>query len=233
MPRFADLVQEVTALPNYTILEASLYLQIAPTTLKSWLFGRYYPTRAGKVKWPVLIPPAQKHPITLLSFVNIVEAHVLHAIRHKHNIALPKVRRALRFVGERLRVPHPLVNQRFKTDGVDLFIEHLADLVVASEDGQVGLREVFEAHLSRIEYDQNQIARRLYLFTRPHHEAEQPRYIVMDPMVSFGRPSIDGVPTSAIYDRYLAGDDPDCLARDYRRDLAAIHEAIRCESRAR
>jgi uncharacterized protein (DUF433 family) len=167
----------------------------------------------------------------LLSFLNVVEAHVLHAIRDKHKVKLPKVRRALRYVESRLGVKHPLVNQQFKTDGVDLFIEHLGDVIIASEGGQVGLREAFAAHLNRVEYDENKIARRLFIFTRKQHSVDQPRYIVMDPMVSFGRPIINGsgVATSAIYERFLAGDEPDHLAKDYRRQLAEIHEAIRCE----
>jgi uncharacterized protein (DUF433 family) len=70
-------------------------------------------------------------------------------------------------------------------------------------------------------------------FTRaPGHTDEQPRFIVIDPRASFGRPRIDGtgIPTTAIYERYLAGDSPEHLAKDYERDLAEIHEAIRCES---
>jgi uncharacterized protein (DUF433 family) len=123
-----------------------------------------------------------------------------------------------------------------ETDGIDLFIHHLGDIVVASEGGLIILRELhqwFQAHLSRIEYDENKIALRLFPFTRASgHTDEQPRFIVIDPRVSFGRPIIDGtgIPTTAIYERYLAGDSPEHLAKDYERDLAEIHEAIRCES---
>lgn len=236
MPIFSDPHLEIRALPNYTVLEAAHYLSISPSTLASWVAGRSYPTRTGRRHFRALIPPAQRRPTLLLSFVNLVEAHVLHAIRHHHNVKLPKVRRALRFVEEKMNIPHPLVNQQFQTDGVDLFIDFLGgDMVIASEDGQKAFREAFEAHLSRVQYDENKIAQRLFLFTRPGHEIDQPRYVVMDPMISFGRPVINGsgVPTSAIYERYIAGDDPEHLAMDYRRELPEIHEAIRCESRGK
>jgi len=109
-------------------------------------------------------------------------------------------------------------------------------MVVASEGGRVVFRELhewFQIHLSRIQYDEEKIALRLFPFTRAGHTNEQPRLIVIDPRVSFGRPTIDGsgIPTAAIYERYLAGDSPEHLAKDYERDLAEIHEAIRCESR--
>lgn len=235
MPVFTDPHAEIRTLPNYTILEASHYLGISSSTLASWVVGRSYPTQAGPRRFKAVIPPAQRRPV-LLSFVNIVEAHVLHAIRHHHQVKLPKVRRALQYVQDKLRIRHPLVNQQFKTDGVDLFIDYLgADLVNVSEGGQKAFREAFEAHLSRVVYDETKIARRLFLFTSAGHGEDQPRYIVVDPTISFGRPIIDGsgVPTSAVYDRYMAGDEPEHLARDYRRTLPEIYEAIRCESRGK
>lgn len=236
MPVFSDPHAEIRALPNYTIPEASHYLDISSSTLTSWVVGRSYPTQTGPRRFNPVVAPAQRRPTVLLSFMNIVEAHVLHAIRHHHNVKLPNVRRALRYVQEKLGVPHPLINQQFRTDGVDLFIDSLGEeLVNASEGGQKAFREAFEAHLSRVVYDERKIARRLFLFTRAGHAEDQPRYIVVDPMVSFGRPIIDGsgVPTSAVYERYMAGDDPENLAQDYRRTLPEIYEAIRCESRGK
>jgi len=234
MPVFSDPHAEIRGLPNYTIPEAAHYLDISASTLASWVVGRSYPTQSGPRRFRPVISPAQRRPI-LLSFINIVEAHVLHAIRHQHNVKLPNVRRALQYVEEKLRTSRPLVNQQFRTDGVDLFIDSLGELVNASEGGQRAFREAFEAHLSRVVYDKTKIARRLFLFTRAGHVQDQPRYIVVDPTISFGRPIIDGsgVPTSAVYERYMAGDEPENLALDYRRTLPEIYEAIRCESRGK
>jgi uncharacterized protein (DUF433 family) len=54
----------------------------------------------------------------------------------------------------------------------------------------------------------------------------------MIPTVSFGRPVIagTGIPVSAIYERYRAGDSVVELARDFRLEASAIEEAIRCEA---
>ena len=230
--RFKDFdANDIRALPNYTVLEASHYLRIPPSTIKSWVTGRDYQVQAGQRRFHRLIRPAQEEPVRLLSFVNLVEAHVLHSIRHIHQVRLRKVRFALDYVERQFGDRHPLATQQFQTDGVDLFIEKLGNLIIASAGGQVALREAFEAHLKRVEHDVHGIAARLFPFTRPSH-ADQPKIIVIDPRVSFGRPIIagSGIPTSAIVERYHAGESTDHLAKDYRRSPEEIEEAVRCET---
>lgn len=223
--------QDYRTIPNYTILEASHYLHVSSSTLKSWVLGRDYQVNAGHRRFSRLIEPAQSRPTLLLSFLNLVEAHVLHAIRHQHGVKLRKVRSALNWVERKLDVEHPLATQEFKTDGIELFIEQLGDLVVASQDGQIALREAFENHLQRIEHDAGGLAERLFPFTRPSH-ADQPRLIVIDPRISFGRPIIStaGIPTAAIIERHNAGESVSHLAHDYRCTSDEIEEAIRCET---
>lgn len=222
---------EVRALPNYTILEASHYLRVPPSTLKSWIRGRDYHVQLGLERFQGLIKPAQREPTILLSFVNLVEVHVLHAIRHVHGVKLRKVRSALGYVMRQFDSQHPLATEQFQTDGIDLFIEKLGNLIVASHEGQIALRSEFESHLKRIEHDTEGIAARLFPFTRPSH-VDQPKIIVIDPRISFGRPVISGsgVPTSIILERYLAGESMNHLAEDYRRSLPEIEEAVRCET---
>lgn len=223
---------DIRALPNYTVLEASHYLRISPSTLNSWVTGRDYPVQGGqRRRFHRLIRPAQEEPVRLLSFINLVEAHVLHSIRHIHQVKLRKVRFALGYVEREFGDRHPLATQQFQTDGIDLFIEKLGNLIIASAGGQVALREAFEAHLRRIEHDVYGIAARLFPFTRPSH-ADQPKIIVIDPRISFGRPIIagSGIPTSAIVERYHAGESAEHLAKDYRRSPEEIEEAVRCET---
>jgi uncharacterized protein (DUF433 family) len=60
---------------------------------------------------------------------------------------------------------------------------------------------------------------------------EQPRWVVIDPYVSYGRPVLagTGIPTAAIAERYKAGESIDDLVTDYGRERPEIEEAIRCE----
>lgn len=82
---------EVRDLPNYSLPEVAKYLQLSTGTLRYWVYGRYYPTRQGKQYFTPLIelPPNSKKQ---LSFTNLIEAHVLSAIRRLHQVPLAKVR---------------------------------------------------------------------------------------------------------------------------------------------
>jgi uncharacterized protein (DUF433 family) len=166
----------------------------------------------------------------LLSFTNLVEIHVLRAIRKLHKIQLDKVRSALDFIDEEFKVSHPLAHELFRTNGVDLFIERYGSLVNASERGQTELKDSFNAHLERIELDDKGLAIKIYPFTRSREE-DSPRAVVIDPRIAFGRLVIvdTGIATSVVAERYQAGDSILDLAYDYDCDSLMIEEAIRCE----
>jgi uncharacterized protein (DUF433 family) len=137
----------------------------------------------------------------------------------------------MNYVSRRFGWKRPLIEQRFRTDGVGLFIEHYGRLIEASADGQQVLRQVVEAHLERLEWENMTVAR-LYPFTRAR-DIHSPRSIVIDPRYSFGRPVLakSHISTEVIFDRYSAGESHDELAEDYGCEKLDIEEAIRCESR--
>src|SRR5580693_7035309 len=138
--------------PAYSAAEAAHYLRMPEETLRSWVAGRLYPA-AGQLKRsrPLihLDDPKKKY----LSFINLVEAHVLAAIRRRHGIKLPKVRNAFDYVRRQFRVERPLVDQAFQTDGLDLFVERYSELINASLEGQSAMKEIIGVYLKRIERD--------------------------------------------------------------------------------
>jgi uncharacterized protein (DUF433 family) len=166
-----------------------------------------------------------------LSFDNLVEAHVLAAIRRQHGLPLQRVRPALEYTRRELGVDRPLIHQQFETNGLDLFIHHLGDTVNASQNGQLAMR--FRTRLTRIERDNHGMPIKLFPFTRPSEALNDAKLIVIDPEVAFGRPAIAGrgIATDVIADRYSAGEPIDSIAEDYGADPAQIEEAIRCELR--
>ena len=121
-------------------------------------------------------------------------------------------------------------HQKFVTDGLPLFVEKYGQLLNLSQDGQLAMRDVLCVHLSRVARDTGGIPVKLYLFTR-FHQADEPKTVVIDPYVSFGRPVLvgTGIPTAVIAERYKAGESIQALAEDYERPLGDIEEAIRCE----
>lgn len=222
---------DIRAMPCYSFPEAAHYLRIPVTTLRSWVRGRKYPTSGGDQFFrPVIELPDESQ--NLLSFINLVEIHVLDAIRRDHRISLNKVRIAIDFIKEELTSDHPLAYHKLETDGLDLFVEEYGQLINVSQAGQLALRNLLQAHLRRIERDSAGYALRLYPFTRKRLQLiEEPKAIVIDPRISFGRPVLagTGIPTAIIAERYKAGEAIGALADDYGRPTLEIEEAIRCE----
>jgi hypothetical protein len=93
-----------------------------------------------------VIQPAAKSPVSL-PFINLIEAHVLGAIRRKHRVDMPVVRRAIEYLKKEFGSSHPLADHKFETDGVDLFIERYGQFMSVSQGGQLAVRELLQAHL--------------------------------------------------------------------------------------
>ncbi len=216
-------------IPAYGLSEASHYLGIPKATLRSWVLGRHYPIEAGKQFFrPIIELPDKEKP--LLSFVNLVESHVLEAIRQRHGIKFWRVRGAVEYLERHLDSRHPLAEQRFVTDGADLFVEQFGRLVNISREGQLAIKELIQTYLRRIERDSAGFPIRLYPFTR-ERKPDEPKTIVIDPYISFGRPVLagTGIATTIIAQRYKAGESIEELVEDYGRPTSDIQEAIRCE----
>ena len=82
--------------PAYPLTEAARYLKVPAATLRSWVIGRPYPRGEGVAHFQPLIRPSSARP-PLLSFWNLVEAHVLRSLRTEHGISLKDLREALRY----------------------------------------------------------------------------------------------------------------------------------------
>lgn len=212
-------------LPAYSAVEVAHYLNLPRSTVRYWA--------TGKDSSPALIEVADTDPLAF-SFHNLVELHVLAAIRRRHAVPMPKVRRAIDYLRKDTRDEfdklHPLISKQLQTDGLDLFIEQYGRLVNVSSAGQLAMRDIIEAALRRIERDRHGIPVKLYPFTRSNIN-NAPAMVVIDPALSAGRPVITGtgLATEVIAERYKAGETVAELAKDYDRKKAEIEEAIRCE----
>jgi uncharacterized protein (DUF433 family) len=201
-------MKDPRTIPLYSIDDAARYLRIPSSTIRSL----------------TSVEPC------ILSFMNLVEIHVLRAIHQTHQIQLNKLREALDYLDNTFKIPHPLATEQFRTEGMDLFVERYGALINASTEEQLALKDEFILHLERIEADDNGLAIKLYPFTRSHEE-DSPKSVVIDPRIAFGRLVIanTGIPTSILKERYWAGESIDDLAYDYECDRLLIEEAIRCE----
>jgi uncharacterized protein (DUF433 family) len=200
---------------RYDIARAAQFIHMNPSTLRNWAHGT-------KVFQPVLELPQRG----FLSFINLTEAYVLHAMRRRYEIPLPRVRNAIDYVESEMGVDHPLAFQQFKTDKVDLFVETAAGNVNASKRGQ--LRHAALMALERVEWESG---RPVALFPLLRERAES-RPVKISPFIAFGQPVISGtrIPTRIVWQRFHAGESIEALARDYRLEKDKIEEAVRAES---
>jgi len=226
-------------LPAYTMAEAARCLELAPATLRSWVAGREYP-RGDEVAFfePLIARPDGSS--TQLSFWNLIEAHVLRALRVKHSVSIKAVRHALDFAQRRLRLERLLLRRELCTEAGDLFLDKYGELINLSKSGQLAMKMMLQGHLERVDWGKEKWPIRLYPFSRrfPVPEEVPPlrasKLIVIDPHISFGKPVIQrkGITTAVIADRIDAGESIQDLAEDYDLEPWEIRGAVIYEKAA-
>ncbi|MGQ0723475.1 MAG: DUF433 domain-containing protein [Candidatus Eiseniibacteriota bacterium] len=220
------------SVPVYGLAETAKYLGIPVSTLRSWTLGQRYRSSQGDARFFEPVLRIADPDSRLLSFLNVCEAHVCDALRGDHGIALQRIRKAIRVLGELFpSSAHPLIDHELVTSGVDLFVNRLGELINLTAGGQTAMRDCLELYLRRVEFDQQGVASKLFPFTWTSPKPDTPKVVVLDPRVLFGRPAIVNtrIATSVVYERWAAGESSQTLARDYDLSVDKIEEALRCE----
>ena len=217
---------------TYGLSEAAHYLRISSQTLRYWTSAP--PNRGGAV----IVTPPKFESLQQLSFINLVEVHILGALRKMHGVSLQQIKKGLGYFKKEFPdecADHPLAFINFLTDGKHLLMEKLENVINLSKYGQYEIIDVIDIYLHRIEYDQKG-PRVLYPFiSDPFIREDKPKTVMMSPYISFGRPVLTGrgVSTEMIYERFNAGELIVDLAKDYGQKPKEIEEAIRYESATR
>ncbi len=218
--------------PAYALAEAARYLKLPAATLRSWVAGRPYPKAEGMGRFQPLIHPPRKQP-SMLSFWNLIEAHVLRSLRTDHGVSIRALRQALSYAERKLDIQRLLLRRELRTDAGRVFLDRYGELIELSASGQLAMRQLLEEHLKRVEWDAWRFPVRLYPFPSVGAtSAEKP--IVIDPKIAFGRPVVirAGVSTAAIAERIDARETVEELAADYGLSATEIEQAVLFEHAA-
>jgi hypothetical protein len=132
------------------LAEAARYLRLPAATLRSWVLGREYPTAEGGGEFPPLIRPVSKSP-PLLSFPNLIEAHVLRSLRTEHGVPVKALRSALAYAEKTLGIDRLLLRPELRANAGKIFLDRYGELMDLSASGQLAMRQLFNEHLKRIE----------------------------------------------------------------------------------
>jgi uncharacterized protein (DUF433 family) len=231
-----DLYQtDALDVPTYTVAEAARFLRLHQSTLHIWVYGCQYSTQEGQrfAKPLIELTGEGKH----LSFTNLVEAHVLRALRRAKGITLPHIREAIDVVRTQSGIERPLSDPDLRARYRKLLLGRYAQLFDISPRIQFVVRAILDEHTRRVGWNKDGTLRRLYPFVWAHPgppAANEPKIVVIDPRIGFGRPTIaEGIRTSTINERFTAGESILELAEDCGCHQQEIEEAIRYENGGR
>ncbi len=85
-------------IPAYTLFDAARYLHVPVRTIQNWAFGYPYATKAGDRRRTPLLIEAESGAVHDFSFFNLVDLHVLAALRREHHVQMSNIRRAVEYV---------------------------------------------------------------------------------------------------------------------------------------
>jgi uncharacterized protein (DUF433 family) len=222
--------------PLYTQTEAAGYLDMPPTTLRSWAQGyrNTFPDRPPVHGDPLITHLGKPHsPRPSIPFIGLAEGMFLSALR-RADVPMQQIRPVLEVVRERLGVEYALASQRLHLLGAQLLWEVSEDdlldrderrearKLIVLKDGQYVFREVVEQYMKNIRYDpDDQYAERLEL---PGYEVAE---IAAEPGVNFGRPyfTATGTPLYVVVGRLDAGETWEDVADDFGIPADHVAEA--------
>jgi uncharacterized protein (DUF433 family) len=221
--------RDVREHPCYSIGDAAVFLGIPKSTLKTWIAGVPYKKNGHTLRSKPLIYPADPQR-SLLSFYNLVEAHVLVSTRRR-KVPMGKVRLAVEWAQESLGGKHPLASYKFATIGKSIFVKKMENkkpsVVNATRFGQPALDKILDKYLKGIKrgaFDKLPIEIQPL---KPKTLTASP--FVINPYISSGKPVIKstGIVASTVWNRANSGETIPDLAHDYGIDQSEIQKVIK------
>ncbi len=127
----------------------------------------------------------------LLSFSNLIEAHILRALRRDEDVRMSVLRTALAQAEEEYKIDRLLLSEQLRTAAGEVLLEQYGKLINLGRAGQLALRHYFDASpetsgLGCPGQSRAVLPGFVSVLTLPAQEV--PRLIVIDPSVSFGKP---------------------------------------------
>lgn len=209
--------------PTYSLAEVSRLTGIARWSISRWLRGYKY---EGGAQGPIISRsiPAES---TYASFLDLIDLLFVKELLDR-DFSLQRIRKALDDARKYLGAPH-FATKKFYTCQDRIFLELPQNEIVALlAYGQRAMNIIIEQIYDKLDFEditEFGFARRWY--PRGRNEG-----IVIDPQISFGRPTVlgYGVAVSNIYDLYLGENEESTLVSNwFNIPLPQIEAAVRFE----
>lgn len=206
-------------LPAYQVGDAGRYAQTTVQTVGYWHY------RGGDLG-PALPGPERRKPLSYLQLVEVAFVATFRAL----GVSLQRIRRAHEYAAQSLQSEYPFVEYRWQTEGRHMLLdlkeveyEPLFDdlVILGDEHGQEAWKPLLGDRFAQFDYEQE--------LAIIWHVAGHESSVVIDPRVSFGAPTVSGVPTWAIRGRYRAGESVNDIVDDFAITETQVNDALRFE----
>jgi uncharacterized protein (DUF433 family) len=209
--------------PLYTIDEAASYLGVRPGTFRDWVKGR-----PGSPSVVHSLPSVARREATI-PFVGLTEGLVVAAFRRAGG-SMQYIRKAVEALKKDIDLEYALASKRLFAHGAQILWDHSDDDEIRQLAEVVTKNRVFDevvaGYLELITYG-DELATQIVL-----PGTERP-VVKVDPNIAFGQPVFlrGGSRMQDAVDRFVAGDSPESVARDFDVPEADLHEVLRARLR--
>lgn len=212
-------------LPRYSYRDAQRATGVPASTIGAWFRGTTYRRGSGVGHFKRVLQRPDPND-SRLSFINVLEIHVLRALREVHDVRLTTVRQAILAAQQHHGIPRLLVSSQLKTSGGDLFLDSYLELVQLSQSSQMAMRNILKQYLQRIRLGASELDAFFPIPKSLVHRDEE--LVLVSPFISFGEPVIKrvGVSISAIAERVDVGEDKNVIMEDYGLREDEFNEAV-------
>lgn len=213
----------------YGYVQVDHILGLKPGTSRRWIDGYQ---RSG-ISYPPVIRTESTND-DLVTWGEFVEARFLSEYRDQGAL-VARMRPAVELLRERLGTRYPLASAQtwLHVDGQELVQEvqnevgldkELSFVVVRNGQGLLDWSPRAEHFLNSLHWENEVVTRLLPSDDDPD--------VSVDPLRSFGEPSVRSVRTETIRELFVAGDSIATIADYYELDEGLVHAAVRFELRS-
>ncbi len=215
--------------PVYGVAEAAGLLGLRADRTRAWLDGY----EAAGVRYPPVIRP--KHTgDEIVTWGEFVELGYLREYRRK-GVPLQRLRPVIDALRRELGTPYPLATAKPYVYDKELVLElqekaglPQAIAIVIRSGQEILMTPETNRFFKKVEFDPGASGDALRL--RPAGEASP---VVIDPLVRFGRPSVQGVATDRLWELHDAGESFEEIADGYDLDIESVRAAVAYEEQFR
>lgn len=214
----------------YAVPEAARLTGVSAQRIRRWVSGYSFQSATGRRE----SLPVWKHEIPVLddslalSFRDLVEVQFVEAFL-RHGVKWKALRKAAELAAEIIRSSHPFSTKRFETDGQTIFLE------IAEESHEPSLLDLIRRQYTIYDIVEPFLFESLEFGSAGGAERWHPlwpnRRVVVDPRISFGQPTVEGIPTYIVAGAAKVEDSTRRTAAIYDIELASVEAAVAFENK--